>query len=199
MSHPNVRRESGFTLIETIMAMVILTVGLLAIASLFAKTTLSTNMSRYMSSQSLLASEKLDDLNRLPANDPAIAVPAGNSSGSLNADVTQNVVVGGAAQQVDYFDTIQMSSGNGGVAETFTGVNGGGAATYTTVTHSPNGVVTQTVSAAAPVATPDSITFKRRWVIEKDVPVVGTKRITVLVTVLDVAQAVPFQMSMVRP
>jgi len=199
MSHPNVRRESGFTLIETIMAMVILTVGLLAIASLFAKTTLSTNMSRYMSSQSLLASEKLDDLNRLPANDPAIAVPAGNSSGSLKADVTQNVVVGGAAQQVDYFDTIQMSSGNGGVAETFTGVNGGGAATYTTVTHSPNGVVTQTVSAAAPVATPDSITFKRRWVIEKDVPVVGTKRITVLVTVLDVAQAVPFQMSMVRP
>ncbi len=53
MSHPNARRESGFTILETMVAMVILSVGLLAIASLFAKTTTSSNMSRYMSTQSL--------------------------------------------------------------------------------------------------------------------------------------------------
>lgn len=203
MSYPNPRRESGFTLLETIIAMVILTVGLLGLASLFAKTTLSTNMSRYMSTQSLLASEKLDDLNRLSAKTPlppAIAVPGGGTAGSLVADTTATVTSGGVTQNVDYFDTIQISAGNSGVSETFTGLNGGGATTYTTVTHSPNGVVTAgAATTVAPVPAPDAITFKRRWVIEQDVPVVGVRRITVVVTVTDVPKAVPFQMSMVRP
>jgi prepilin-type N-terminal cleavage/methylation domain-containing protein len=200
MSYPNPRRESGFTLLETIIAMVILTVGLLGLASLFAKTTLSSNMSRYMSTQSLLASEKLDDLNRLSSTDPGVAVPGGGTAGSLTADTTAVVTSGGVTQSVDYFDTIQTSAGNSGVSETFTGVNGGGATTYTTVTHSPNGVVTTfPATTVAPVPAPDAITFKRRWVIEQDVPVVGVRRITVLVTVTDVPKAVPFQMSMVRP
>jgi Tfp pilus assembly protein PilV len=200
MSYPNPRRESGFTLLEAIIAMVILTVGLLALASLFAKTTLSTNMSRYMSTQSLLSSEKLDDLNRLSASAPAIAVPGGGTAGSLAADTTAVVTVGAVTQNVDYYDTVQISAGNSGVSETFTGLNAGGQRTYTTVTHTPNGVVTQSAATTvAPVATPDAISFKRRWVIEQDVPVVGVRRITVLVTVTNVPNAVPFQMSMVRP
>jgi type IV pilus assembly protein PilV len=200
MSHPNPRRESGFTILETMVAMVILAVGLLAIASLFAKTTTSSNMSRYMSTQSLLASEKLDDLNRLPAADPAVAVPAGATAGSLTADTSQAVTVGVVTENVDYFDNIQTSATNNGISETSTSVNAGGATTYTTVTHSPNGVVTQApATTVAPVAPPDAITFKRRWIIEKDVPVVGVKRITVVVTVTDVSKTVPFQMSMVRP
>ena len=202
MSYPNPRRESGFTLLETILSMVILTVGMLALASLFAKTTLTSNMSRYMSTQSLLASEKLDDLNRLSGKSPVppeIAVPGGGTAGSLTAD-TSAVVTSGVTQNVDYFDTVQISAGNTGVSETFTGLNGGGATTYTTVTHSPNGTVnTGAATTVAPVPPPDAINFKRRWVIEQDVPVVGVRRITVLVTVMDVPNAVPFQMSMVRP
>lgn len=199
MSHPNSRRESGFTILETLVAMVILTVGLLAIASLFTQTTKSSSMSRYMSTQSLLASEKLDDLNRLPAADPQIAVPVGATAGSLTADSSQVVTVGAVTENVDYFDNIQSSSSNGGVSETFTGLNAGGQTTYTTVTHSPNGTVTQGVALAAPVPPPDAITYKRRWIIEKDVPVVGVRRVTVVVTVTDQANTVPFQVSMVRP
>jgi prepilin-type N-terminal cleavage/methylation domain-containing protein len=202
MSYPNPRRESGFTLLETILAMVILTVGMLALASLFAKTTLTTNMSRYMSTQSLLASEKLDDLNRLSEQSvpPAIAVPGGGTAGSLTADTTATVTSNGVTANVDYFDTVTISAGSTGVSETFTGLNGGGQTTYTTVTHSPNGLVTTApATTVAPVATPDAINFKRRWVIEQDVPVVGVRRITVVVTVTDVPNAVPFQMSMVRP
>jgi len=202
MSYPNPRRESGFTLLETIIAMVILTVGMLALASLFAKTTLTTNMSRYMSTQSLLASEKLDDLNRLSAKvplPPAIAVPGGGTAGSLTVDTSASVT-SGVTQNVDYFDTVQISAGNTGVSETFTGLNAGGQTTYTTVTHSPNGLVTTgAATTVAPVPPPDAINFKRRWVIEQDVPVVGVRRITVQVTVMDVPNAVPFQMSMVRP
>jgi prepilin-type N-terminal cleavage/methylation domain-containing protein len=204
MSYPNPRRESGFTLLETILAMVILTVGMLALASLFAKTTLTSNMSRYMSTQSLLASEKLDDLNRLSEKlpptlpPPEIAVPGGGVAGSLTAD-TSAVVTSGVTQDVDYFDTVQISAGNTGVSETFTGLNGGGQTTYTTVTHSPNGGVNSVTGTVAPVAPPDAINFKRRWVIEQDVPVVGVRRITVRVTVMDVPNAVPFQLSMVRP
>jgi len=186
-------------MLETLLAMVILTVGLLAIASLFTKTTLSSNMSRYMSTQSLLASEKLDDLNRLPSTDPAVTIPAGATAGSLTADSSQSVTSGAVTENVDYFDNIQASAGNNGVSETFTGVNAGGAATYTTVTHPPSGVVTQTTSTVAPVPPPDAITYKRRWIIEKDVPVPGVRRITVVVTVPDEPKAVPFQMSMVRP
>jgi prepilin-type N-terminal cleavage/methylation domain-containing protein len=202
MSYPNPRRESGFTLLETIIAMVILTVGMLALASLFAKTTLTTNMSRYMSTQSLLASEKLDDLNRLSEKSvpPAIAVPGGGTAGSLTADTTAVVTSNGVTANVDYFDTVQISAGNTGVSETFTGLNAGGQTTYTTVTHSPNGLVTTAAATTvAPVPPPDAINFKRRWVIEQGVPVVGVRRITVVVSVMDVPNAVPFQMSMVRP
>jgi hypothetical protein len=42
--------------------------------------------------------------------------------------------------------------------------------------------------------------FKRRWVIEKDMPVAGVRRITVAVSLPSTAgPPVNFQMSMVRP
>jgi len=58
------RKSRGFTLLETLIAIAILTIGLLSIALLVARATASSNTSRYMSTQSLLASEKLDDLKQ---------------------------------------------------------------------------------------------------------------------------------------
>lgn len=199
MSHRNVRRESGFTLIETMVAITILTIGLLSMAALMARTMAMSSTSRYMSTQSLLASEKLDDLNRLSASDPDLAVPNGVSTGSLTANSSQNVTINGTTYQVDYFDQVEISNGNGGVTETSTSTNAAGATVYTTTTHSPNGQITQTQSLVAPVVSPGTLTFTRRWLIEQDVPIVGTRRVTAEVTVQAQPQAAPFQMTMVRP
>src|SRR6476661_4589718 len=97
----NARRQGGFALIETAIAISILAVGLLGIAALLAQLGGNSTTSRYMSTEALLASEKLDDLNRYPINDPAIAVTNGNSAGSLTADVTDNVTVGVVTENVD--------------------------------------------------------------------------------------------------
>jgi prepilin-type N-terminal cleavage/methylation domain-containing protein len=192
------RKSRGFTLLETLVAIAILTIGLLSIALLVVRSAASSNTSRYMSTQSLMASEKLDDLNRLPQSDPAIAVPAGNTAGSLTADTNQTVTVGAVTQNVAYFDVIQIAGTNGSIAETTATTDAAGVTTYLTTTHTPNGVVTQSASNAAPANNPGTIVFNRRWIIEKDTPIVGTRRITVRVQVVNEPQATPFQMSMVR-
>jgi prepilin-type N-terminal cleavage/methylation domain-containing protein len=192
----------GFTLLEVMMAMLILTIGLVAVAALISTTAGNSSHSRFMSMAAMLASEKLEDLNRYPVTDPAIATPAA-TAGSLTADTSQSVTVGAVTETVDYYDSVQMSGAGGSVTETIKGTNSGGTTTYTTVTHTPDGSANQTTSTTAPAALggADAMAFSRRWIIEKDVPVVGVRRITVLVTLqnLSGAAGVSFQMSMVRP
>jgi len=195
------RREPGFTLMETMIAIVILSVGMLSLAALMSKMTGSTEQSRYMSMAALLASEKLEDLNRVSAVDPEIAVNSGTSVGSLTTDIgNQSVTVGASTEIVDYFDTVMISTGNGSIAETTLGKDGSGNTTYTTTTHQPDGTVTSATSTTKPDGTPDTLQFRRRWVIEKDSPVTGVRRITVAVLLQSPAGVpVNFQMSMVRP
>jgi hypothetical protein len=209
------RRQGGFALIETTIAISILAVGLLGVAALLAQLGGNSTTSRYMSTEALLASEKLDDLNRYPYNDPAIAVPGGttpgcgtttgNASGCLTADTTDTVTANGLpAEVVDYFDQVRISSGNGNVVETVLGKNAAGVAQYTTITHAPDGTITPTTSATAPVATSDMITFSRRWVIEL-IPTgapaglpAGVRRFTVLVSLQNTAVPATFQATMLR-
>lgn len=192
----------GFTLLEVIMAMLILTIALISVAALISKTSGNTSHSRYMSLAAMLASEKLEDLNRYPATDPAIAVP-GVTAGSLTADTSQSVTVGAVTETVDYYDTVEMSGASGSVTETIKGVDVSGNPTYTTVSHTPDGTASETTSSTAPAngGGADTTAFQRRWVLEKDVPVPGVTRITVLVTLQGLigANGVSFQMSMVRP
>lgn len=184
MSYPNSRRAAGFTLLETMIAITILSVGLLSMASLIAKATSTSNTSRYTSTQSLLASEKLDELSALPNTDP-------------------NLTAGGglAADTAGYFDQVFISNGANGITETSTSVSGG-TTTYNTTTHSPNGTVTLVNgSTTAPTTTADTLQYDRRWVIEQDQPIVGVRRITVLVNVSS-SRSTPmpgFEMSIVRP
>ena len=194
----NKKCQSGFALIETMIAIFILAVGLLGAAALLAQLSGNSTTSRYMSTEALLASEKLDDLNRLPPSDPAIAITSGNSAGSLISDKTDTVTVGATSQSVAYFDTVQISSGDGAMVETVTGVDAAGNATFQTITHSPDGTVTPTNTAPAPAA--DMLVFKRRWIIDQNVPglPVSSRRITVLVSLQNSVKAANFQSSMVR-
>lgn len=194
--HKKARRQRGFTLIETLTAIIILTVGLVGLAALMGKMISSGANSRYMSQAAMLASEKLENLERYPPNDPNVAVTSGTVAGSLTADTTASVTSNGMTESVDYFDSILVSATGGAVSETMSGSSG-----FTTVTHTPNGIMTSTTTSSAPAPSADSLTFDRRWTIEKDVPVAGVRRITVLVTLTNpvLVKTVTFQMSTVRP
>lgn len=194
------RRETGFALIETVIAISILAVGLLGVAALLAQLGGNSTQSRYMSTEALLASEKLDDLNRFPYNDPAIIVPTGNSAGSLSTDTTATVTVGAITESVDYFDQVWISSGNGNMVETVSGKDAGGNSVFITTTHAPDGSIQTVTSAAAPVATSDTLKFSRHWIIEQNVAGLpaGIRRFTVLVSLQVPAFPSTFQSSMLR-
>jgi type IV pilus modification protein PilV len=154
------RRESGFTLIETMVAILVLTIGLFSVAALMSQSVNTTAHSRYQTMAAMLASEKLEDLNRYPNNDPHLA-----AGGSLGGDT------------VGYFDNVQTSTDNGVISETTS--DAGGTTSYV---QQPGAGVTVTVGGALPAVTSDTLTFDRRWTVIADTPVVGVRQITVLVT-----------------
>src|ERR1700681_540411 len=96
-SHHKIHRSKGFSLAEVLIAIFILTFGLLAVAGLMSQMTVSTNTSRSSGMEVLLASEKLEDLNQYGVH------------GTLDSHITP----GGSltTDTTGYYDTIQVSSG----------------------------------------------------------------------------------------
>jgi hypothetical protein len=112
----------------------------------------------------------------------------------------------GVTETVNYYDNVYISDSNtsasvqtGAITETVLGLVNG-TETYTTLSHNPDGTLSQTQSTSPPAAIPNAIAFHRRWVIEMDQPVTGVKRLTVLVTLTNqfAKPPVSYQMSMVR-
>ena len=202
-------RMGGFTLIEVMVATAVLTIGLVSVAAL-ATTMLATGKrSKYMALASSLASEKLEDLSRYPADDPNVCLPTGSTTaGSLTTDVLQTTTcAGGASASTPYDDDVDISFGNsssdcpstgGCFAETISAVSNG-TTQYTTTYHSPDGHITTPAATSTPST--QQMTFHRRWLIEGDTPVTGVRRVTVIVTLSNktVTPTVTFQMSSVRP
>ena len=86
------RKQTGFTLIETMVAIVVLCIGLLSVAALMSQMVRGSSTSRYMSSAAMLASEKLEDLNRYASTDPTVAASPAGSLGADTAGYFDNVV-----------------------------------------------------------------------------------------------------------
>jgi prepilin-type N-terminal cleavage/methylation domain-containing protein len=198
----------GFTLIEVLFSILVLSVGIMAVASLVAQMENGTGRSRYLSLASTYASEKIEDLNRWPTWDPHVCVPSAGTAGGLSSDVSASVGAGsttpsvtvacsGSAVTVNYYDDVQISETALGVCETVNGTGG-----YTTTCHEPNGTIYKPAVSATPyTADAQSIAFHRRWSIEMDQPITGVKRVTVLVTLTNgyLQPGVSFQLSAVRP
>jgi len=208
-------REHGFTLMEVMTATFLLLVGSVSMALLASTMVTRGRQSKYVALASTLTSEKLEDLNRWPGNNQTVpdhsalqvCVPTGSSSeGSLTSDIlTTTTCDNGDTGSVAYFDDVSIdlsnASGNCGnstygcFAETVSS-GSSGSQSYTTTAHSPDGTVQTLTSTTAPSS---SLDFHRRWVIEANSPVTGTKRITVLTTLPGSKPLVTFQMSIVRP
>lgn len=200
LHRPKRSSDLGFTMVETLVAMLVLSVGLVTLGSLAAQTMNGTARSRFAGLAANLASEKLEDLNRWPSWDPNVYAASGSTAGSLTADTSGTVTSNGVTDTVDYYDDVEIADSNGAISETVQQMVSG-TLKYVTTTHSPNGTIATTSSTTANAADVNVISFHRRWIIEKDQPLSGVRRITVLVTLSNgfMVPPVSFQTSLVRP
>ncbi len=184
--------QGGFSMIEMLIATVILSVGLLSLAGFMSKMDLSTSQSRYSNAAALLCSEKLEELSGLRPGSEQISLPAGSSIGDLDEDTT-SIIKG---ETISYFDEVKISAANGSIRETK--VDGEGK--YQTIIQKPNGTAEQETLNTPPDDDEGTITFNRRWLIEKNVPGLPpeVRRITVRVEYPAGPTKAKFQMSMVR-
>jgi prepilin-type N-terminal cleavage/methylation domain-containing protein len=206
----------GFTIIEVLVASLILAIGVLSAAALIGSVVGGTSRSEYMNQAATIASEKLEDLNRWPASyspitgdigDPHVVVNNGTSVGSLTSDVVQNVTANGSTEAVNYYDEVYFNPTQGALDEVVSSLNGSGNVQYTNISHPATGMISDPggsnppAPTSAPPSSSGAIQFERRWIIELNQPVTGVRRVTVLVTCMNgfVQPPVTFQMSLVRP
>lgn len=191
-------RRRGFTLIEVVVAIGVLAIGLLSVAALIGNTMRTGTSAKFMNMANVLASEKLDSLNKWPAGDPNVA-PGGALTGSATC-----------AANDDYCDQVTMTEASGADYETQTQVVNGNPVT-TTIVQTSTGCVDTPTNCNVPNPAGGGSTFTRRWLITSPFTVTsasgaqttinGASRITVVVTLNNQGNQIPvtFQMSMVRP
>lgn len=88
MSDARRRGERGLTLVEVLIALVLLSFGLLAIAPLFASSVKSGASSNQLTNANTLAREKLEEVIGYPATDPRLSVPTGKNAAAPSGVTT---------------------------------------------------------------------------------------------------------------
>jgi prepilin-type N-terminal cleavage/methylation domain-containing protein len=111
MSIPKKRKQSGFALIEVMIAISILAFGLLALAALLAQLFGNTTQSRYLGSEVMLASEKLEDLNQLDYKTYKLGGTAATPLLAPGGSLTNPLLF------PTYVDQVQISSRSGMVID----------------------------------------------------------------------------------
>jgi len=94
--------QRGLTLIEVMLAMLLLSFGLLAIAPLFTGSVKTGASSNQLASSNTLAREKLEEVIGYPATDPRLEVPEGkNAAGPAGTTTTGSGSVVGSNANCD--------------------------------------------------------------------------------------------------
>ena len=189
---------------EVLVSITVLTVGLIGMAAMVSSTLVFGNNAKYTNMANVLASEKLDNLNKWPSTDPNVA--PGGSLGGPNAcaagDTYCDQVTVSQITGANYITQSQM------VFDPVTNIT---APMTTTIVHTSSGCVDTPANCGVQNPSNGGSTFIRRWRITAD-PVIqdsagvvstvtGARRITVVVSLVNNISKVPvsFQMSMVRP
>jgi type IV pilus modification protein PilV len=192
----------GFTLVEVLVSIGILSVGLLGVAALIGSTMNTGTTARYMNMANVLASEKLDILNKWPSSSFNVS-PGGSLTGSATCTAGDT-----------YCDQVTMSDSTGANYETQTQYDANNNLVTNTIVQTSAGCVDTPTHCG--VASPSGgTTFTRRWLITAPVTVTsaagantnvgtaatGPRRVTVVVSLngQSAQHPVTFQMSMVRP
>ncbi len=208
--------------------MVVLAIGLLSVAAQIAATMEAGTRSRYMSMASILASEKLDSLNKYPSGELTVttATTQYETGTAESTDPTDaNLWPGGALSSTpcattdQWCDEVTVSESSGADYETQTQMvmnPGSNPPTFSPVTativHTNTGCVGTPAACGVPgPGAGTAATFTRRWLITSgptitsvagaSVTANGVRRITVIVTknINVFSTPVSFQISMVRP
>jgi len=88
----DVKRETGMTLVEVLVAMTILGMALLSLAPLFSGAVRTNASSNQLTNANTLAREKLEELSGYPRSDPRLTV-----TDNYNATVPTGVTIPGAS------------------------------------------------------------------------------------------------------
>lgn len=205
-SKPRQDGSEGFSLLEVLVSIIILAIGLLGVALLISGTVASGNQAKFMNMANVLASEKLDSLNKWPSSDSSCD-PNICAGGSLTGPAV-------CAATDTYCDQITVNEVSGVDYETqnqvITNADGTTSDQTTTIVHTSAGCVDTPANCGVAAPPTGGPTFSRRWLITQDPSVstngsastiTGVRRITVLVTLNNqpVTSPVSFQMSTVRP
>lgn len=173
-------RESGFTLIEAMIAMLVTVVGLVSIAGMFTLAMKTNASSRNMTTATTFAQDKLEQLGALSFQrlvDPSKMVNNPNSHGPDDAYIIGNLDQDSVSSDGTFFSDKIIIAGRDDIEPegTITVLNPNGAAE----TRRPDGTITKTNPFPA-----GRVTYSRRWVImSSSEPSPADRRLTIAVRV----------------
>jgi hypothetical protein len=193
-SNPKAASNDGFSLARVFIKVSILVVSMVSTAIFLARISPDSGRSREWNLAGKLAAEKIEELKRLPADDPRLAVTDGRMAGCLTSDVSHVFGAGLDKSMVKYYD--EIVAGEGG-ASAGADSRTTGKPTFRNATPKRGTTFGVTTNSNGPAPT----AFNRRWLIQKDVPVAGVKRVTVVVSLEGGGRKPPltYQLSAVCP
>jgi prepilin-type N-terminal cleavage/methylation domain-containing protein len=101
MSHRQIRRQRGFSLIESLIALVITAFGLLAIAGVGIKLSQSEDIARQRGEAARLAQEKIEDLRSFTQITAAAGTKSWNGLASSTDNITNGTLLDGEAYRTN--------------------------------------------------------------------------------------------------